>query len=291
VPVVRSEEKGNALVVHRKLQELLRLRQPSPVTTLDVSEVERRLWAAAVEWMAEWPAALMGTALAMRDGTWWVPSDRRRLMSESDSGLVYEKFAELRKEVGVLKAKKKDGVRFKVRSADELADRVRPVAERLGLLIYPVGVEGKGHVVEGGTLAEATITLRIRAIADGSHFDIQGFGLGADNQDKAGGKAGTYAWKTALVQALTAGGEKDTDDSDTPIAGGVKPQQRKAPAPQGVQQTTRAEVDSMVAEARAGRDLDKLRRALAMAGYLSEADQGELAVAIKAASAEIRGAA
>jgi hypothetical protein len=257
---------------------------------LVVSEVERRLWAAAVVWMADWPAALELTAQAMADGTWWVPSDARKLMAESETGKVYELFATLRAEVGVLKAKKKEGVRFKVRSADELADRVRPVAERLGLLIYPVGVEGKGHVVEGGTLAEAVVTLRIRAITDGSYFDIQGFGLGADNQDKAGGKAGTYAWKTALVQALTAGGEKDTDDSDTPIAGGVK---RKASVAMdtGVSKVTRGEVDSLVSEAQAGKDMDKLRKAIELAKGLPEAQAAEVAVAIRAAAGVIRGAA
>jgi hypothetical protein len=249
-----------------------------------VSQVERRMWAAAVEWMADWPAALEGTAQAMADGSWWTPVEDRQ-MAESETGDVYKLFAELRSEVGVLKAKKKDGVRFKVRSADELADKVRPVSDRLGLLIYPVGVVAKGHVVEGGTLAEATVTLRIKCIADGSYFDIVGFGLGADSQDKAGGKAGTYAWKTALVQALTAGGEKDTDDTDTPIKGGVQPQ-RKAIAPA----ITRDQVDAMVTSAREAKNMDKLREALKAAGGLGAEDQAAVAANIKEAGAEIRAA-
>jgi hypothetical protein len=240
------------------------------------------VWAAAVEWMEGDSAALFGAARAMKDGTWWGPSVLSR---SSDMGDVYKKFAELRDDVGVLKAKKKDGVRFKVRSADELADRIRPVAARLGLLIYPIGVVAKGHVVESGTLAEATVRLRIMAISDESYFDIEGFGLGADNQDKAGGKAGTYAWKTALVQALTAGGEKDTDDTDTPIAGGVKPVRPKvATQPQH----TRAEVMEAIEGAKRSKSIEQLKLALAVAGTLPEQDQAELAVIIRAASAEIR---
>jgi hypothetical protein len=128
----------------------------------------------------------------------------------------------LRAKVGVIKAKKKDGVKFKVRSAEDLADRLRAAASEVGLLIYPIHVSGKGYPVESGTLAEVNLTLRVQAVCDGSHIDIAGFGLGADSQDKAGGKAGTYAWKTALIQMLLAGGAEDTDDTDTPIKGGVR---------------------------------------------------------------------
>jgi hypothetical protein len=204
------------------------------------------------------------------------------------AGLVFKKFAEVRSEVGVLKAKKKDGVKFKVRSADELADRLRPELEAKGLLVYPVQVVGRGHVVDSGTLAEATVTLRVLCIEDGSYFDIQGFGLGADNQDKAGGKAGTYAWKTALVQALTAGGEKDTDDTDTPIQGGVRKPRPAGPATAPT--VTLEQVLGAIAEAEAGKSIERLKAAAAMAKGLGEADQAEVAGKLKAASAAIRGA-
>jgi hypothetical protein len=137
-------------------------------------------------------------------------------------GLVLGLLKQMREQVGTLKAKKKEGVKFKVRSLDELVDKVRPVANALGLLIYPVEAKGQGHVVEDGTLAEVQLRVRIQAIEDGSYVDVAGFGLGADGQDKAGGKAGSYAFKAALVQALLAGGAEDTDDTDTPISGGVR---------------------------------------------------------------------
>ena len=259
------------------------------MTTL-VGQAERRVWAAAVAWLADCPVALAAMAEAMADGTWWSQQGGRMAESEGTAD-VYKLFAELRSEVGVLKAKKKDGVRFKVRSADELADRVRPVADRLGLLIYPVSVSAKGHVVEGGTLAEATITLRVRALSDGSYFDITGFGLGADTQDKAGGKAGTYAWKTALVQALTAGGEKDTDDTDTPIQGGVQPKRAAAPAKpaSAVAAVSREAVEAAIAAAVTAKDMAQLRGALVMANGLDTAEQTAVAPLFKAAAAEIRG--
>lgn len=155
------------------------------------------------------------------------------MKADGTPGDVLGKFLELRKAVGVLKAKKKDGVRFKVRSADELVDRIRPLANELGLLIYPAAAHGTGEVVKdedggGGTYACVTVTTRIKALSDGTYIDVVGFGLGVDNQDKAGGKAGTYAMKTGLVQALLAGGAEDTDDTDTPLKGGPRKAAPKA---------------------------------------------------------------
>ena len=77
-------------------------------------------------------------------------------------GDVFGLIAKLRTQVGNIKARKKEGVKFKVRSADELSDKLREAAGELGLLIYPVKVEGKGFVVEDGTLAEVNMTLRDR---------------------------------------------------------------------------------------------------------------------------------
>lgn len=191
----------------------------------------------------------------------------------------------------MLKAKQKAGVKFKVRSADELVDKLRPVANELGLLIYPVAAQGKGHVVDNGTLAEVNLTIRIQAVEDGSYIDIAGFGLGADNQDKAGGKAGTYAFKAALVQALLAGGAEDTDDSDTPIAGGVRPRQARPGGSAGQPTVTREQVEGAIAEARAAKSMDKLKAALALAGGLPAEDQGPIAAKVKAAADEIKGAA
>lgn len=145
-------------------------------------------------------------------------------------GEVLGLYLKLRKTVGVLAARAKDGVRFKVRGAEELIDKIRDTANELGILIYPSAALGRGHVVDNGTLAEVQLQVMVQAVSDGSRIAIAGFGLGADQQDKAGGKAGTYAFKSALIMALLAMGKDqpknklpDTDDTDTAIPGGVKP--------------------------------------------------------------------
>ncbi len=154
---------------------------------------------------------------------WGIPVSNG--MIDGRPGAVLGLMKELRIRCGTLKATKKEGVRFMIRSLDRLVDLIRKPANDLGLLIYPAQAAGKGFVVEDGTLAECNLTVRIQAIEDGSYLDICGFGLGADNQDKAGGKAGSYAFKQALIQALLAGGADDTDDTDTPIKGGIRPKQ------------------------------------------------------------------
>jgi len=146
-------------------------------------------------------------------------------------GAILRLWAEARRAVGVVKAKKKEGVRFKVRSNEDLVDALRRACNELGILVYPRKSAGRGHVVEDGTLAEVDLSIVVQAVEDGSRLLFAGFGLGADNQDKAGGKAGTYAFKQALIQALLAGGADDTDDTDTPIKGGVKPKAARVKLP------------------------------------------------------------
>jgi hypothetical protein len=140
----------------------------------------------------------------------------------SKPGLVLGLWLQLRKRVGVVEAVQKKGMKFKTRSAEDLIDAVRPVANELGLLIYPTECKGSGFPVEDGTLAAVNLDIIVQAVEDGSAIKIAGFGLGADSQDKAGGKAGTYGFKQALLQGLLAAGADDTDDTDTPIKGGVR---------------------------------------------------------------------
>jgi hypothetical protein len=190
---------------------------------------------------------------------------------------VYGLLATLRKEVGNLKAKKKEGVKFKVRSAEDLNDKIRGVALDLGLLIYPVKAQGQAFVVEDGTMASVNLTLRIQAVSDQSYIDVESFGLGADNQDKAGGKANTYAWKSALIQTLLAGGAEDTDDTDTPIKGGVR-------AKTGKVKVTPADVQAALDKVT---DQDGFNAALALARNLSMDEQKGIADSFKAARARI----
>ena len=76
--------------------------------------------------------------------------------------------------------------------------------------------------VERGTACTTRSVVRIEA-EDGSYRDFVGTGQGADNQDKAGGKASTYAWKDALVKGLCL---PDADMVDTDDESDVVPVKR-----------------------------------------------------------------
>lgn len=157
-------------------------------------------------------------------------------------GAILGLWLQLRKQVGNVALKQKPGMKFKTRAATDTYDQVRAAADELGILIYPTEAKGEGKVIDSGTLCDVTLNIVCQAVSDGSSIVIAGYGLGADTQDKAGGKAGTYAFKQALIQACLAGGEKapkkdraitaDTDDEDEPIAGGVKPKSGKPTADQ-----------------------------------------------------------
>lgn len=165
-------------------------------------------------------------------------------------GKILKLWVDLRKQVGNVELKQKQGMKFKTRAATDTYDKVRAAADDLGILIYPHEGKGEGKVVESGTLCDVQLTIICQAIEDGSCIAIYGYGQGADTQDKAGGKAGTYAFKQALIQACLAGGEKtpkkdripDTDDDDAPIEGGVKPKSGK-PTPQAVRDALTAAQD------------------------------------------------
>lgn len=147
-------------------------------------------------------------------------------------GAILNLWRQLVAQTDALPRRDKPGVRFKVRDASELVDKLRVITNSLGILIYPgVATHGTGMVVEDGTLADVNMVVIAQAVEDGSMLGFGGYGQGSDTQDKAGGKAMTYAAKAILIQAAQLGGSKtakalgvhDTDDSSEPIKGGVKP--------------------------------------------------------------------
>lgn len=180
-------------------------------------------------------------------------------------GLVLKLWKELREKVGVIEAKRKPGMKFDTRSADDTFNKIRPIANELGLLIYPHEIIGHGEAVQGddikgfGTLASVNMVIYCQSVEDGSIIQIAGFGLGADSQDKAGGKACTYAFKAALLEALLAQGQPDTDDTDTPIRGGVKPLAKTKP--NGVSISV-ADVKGLLESARTPSDYTSAREML-----------------------------
>lgn len=119
----------------------------------------------------------------------------------------------LRKKIGGLKAEKKGGVMFPVKSAKDLMVKLRDAADELGMPMAgaPVDMKFQDRATDKGTIVSCKVTVRFMS-DDGSFVDFVGFGQGGDTQDKAGGKASTYAWKDALTKALSL---PDADMVDT----------------------------------------------------------------------------
>lgn len=140
--------------------------------------------------------------------------------------MIHSKLLALRKEIGHIAAKRAPGVPFPVKGAKDLAQKMAEALRDLNLLapvvhqdvtLMETPVELVGANKSGGprfaTLAHVKATVRIIA-EDGSFLDMVGSGHGADGDDKAGGKASTYAWKDAILKGLTIPDAEmaDTDD-------------------------------------------------------------------------------
>lgn len=213
---------------------------------------------------------------------------------------IREKLPELRKAVGNLKAEvKKGGPRFAIKSAKELMEKLRPALDELGMVDFPIAltggniplvpvVDGDGDVVGGeGTMAFLMVTVRIGA-PDGSYIDIVGAGHGADTQDKAGGKASTYAWKDAHIKGLDLPDDEmvDTDDEEKPIKGGIR---QAAPAKSKTEVAApKLTLDQAKAEIAAATSKAELSAAVKRAqASLSPEEQTQLADGYKAKKAEL----
>lgn len=195
-------------------------------------------------------------------------------------GRILQQWRELVARTDALPRREKKGVKFKVRDAAELVDKLRGITNSLGIIIYPgVATHGEGKVVEDGTLADVNMVLIAQSVEDGSMLAFGGYGQGSDSQDKAGGKAMTYAAKAILIQAAMLGGSKtakalgvvDTDDTDTPIKGGTRLKAEK---------TSLQSLRDQLAEVETEEDYNELRPTLLA---LTPEDQGKLKDAILAA--------
>ncbi len=167
---------------------------------------------------------------------------------------IHAGLRDLRRAVGSLAAKKQQGgPMFPVRSAKELMQKLAEALDELSLHAFPIAQEVTHfetdkipqNATSSGkpvfrTLVHVKATVRVGA-SDGSYIDVVGSGHGGDVDDKAGGKADTYAWKLALLKGLCVPEQDmpDTDDeapsatADGPKASGAgpKPHPVKAPAP------------------------------------------------------------
>lgn len=135
-------------------------------------------------------------------------------------GKIYTDLVKLRAKVGGLKAEKKDGVTYKVKSAAGLMAALRAGLDELKMVSYvanmvvtpitPVNIEG---TYKRPTRSECSVTAMVYVGSDdGSGVYMYGAGHGMDTDDKAEGKASTYAWKDALIKGL------NLPDADMPDA-------------------------------------------------------------------------
>lgn len=127
----------------------------------------------------------------------------------------------VRKLIGGLQAKKQaGGPQFAVKSGKELMFKLRDALDDLGYDAPVVESTGGDIPSEKGTCAFLTVTVELQC-PDGSFKRFKGSGHGADRDDKAGGKASTYAWKDALVKGLSL---PDAEMADSDDEAGVSPQ-------------------------------------------------------------------
>lgn len=76
-------------------------------------------------------------------------------------------------------------------------------------------VNSYGNKQKQSVFVEVVVTYKLTWAGDGSSIDIVGYGHGVDSQDKASGKAMTYALKNALLYSflVPTGAIDDTDNS------------------------------------------------------------------------------
>lgn len=148
---------------------------------------------------------------------------------------IHEDLIKLRRLVGGLKAEVRQGVSFKVKMGSALMEKIRSGADDLGMPMAgaPIKVDFTSERVptEKGidTLVTVATTLRFMS-GDGTYVDFVGLGQGGDKQDKAAGKAFSYAWKSAIIQALSLPDDDmlDTDMEEHPFG---KPEAKKVAKP------------------------------------------------------------
>ncbi|WP_294742113.1 ERF family protein [uncultured Exiguobacterium sp.] len=123
---------------------------------------------------------------------------------------IHQKMLEVMRQIQYLK--KDDTVAFKSTSYKGLSEEkvtstVRQAFLELGIVMYPIKQDS--HRV--GNLTTVNVTYRIANTEGDDYVDVVSTGEGADTQDKAAGKAMTYAYKYALLRTFAIPSGEDTD--------------------------------------------------------------------------------
>lgn len=151
-------------------------------------------------------------------------------MSVLDNGAgreqIFSDIVKLRQAIGGLVAEKRNGVSFPVKSAKDLMLKLRNAADDLGMPLAGAPIETTVVQIPDFKLYNKDaltchVVVKVRFMSsDGSYLDGVGSGHGSSNDDKAGGKASTYAWKDAVVKILSLPDDEmvDTDDVSIPVS-------------------------------------------------------------------------
>lgn len=149
---------------------------------------------------------------------------------------ILDDLIKLRESIGGLKSKKTEYITYPVKSAKDLMDKLRKGADDLGMICAGAVVKQEVVQLQGIEFYRAKLGKNVPGLgchcistvrfmsSDGSFFDFVGSGHGTSEDDKAGGKASTYAWKDAVVKALSLPDAEmvDTDDNSETIAKPIK---------------------------------------------------------------------
>ena len=123
---------------------------------------------------------------------------------------IHQKMLEVMRQIQYLK--KDDTVAFKSTSYKGLSEEkvtstVRQAFLELGMVMYPIKQDSN----RVGNLTTVDVTYRIANTESDDYVDVVSTGEGADTQDKAAGKAMTYAYKYALLRTFAIPSGEDTD--------------------------------------------------------------------------------
>lgn len=155
---------------------------------------------------------------------------------------LYRKIHAVMKEVEYLQ--KDDNVKaggefYKAITEEKVTSAVGKAMRKHGLIIYPIAIEERREDMEvvrssgkAGVdrLATVIVTYRIADVDSGESDSVVSVGTGVDTQDKASGKAQTYAYKYALLRtfAIPTGEDPDRVASDQVSPAPAKYETRKA---------------------------------------------------------------
>jgi hypothetical protein len=157
--------------------------------------------------------------------------------------MIHSKIRDLRLAIGSVKAEKTGGVLFPVRGAKQLFQKLAQACTDHDVVVSVIAQEihyedtskiPSNQTASGKPVFRTLVHVKatVRCIApDGSYIDFVGSGHGGDVDDKAGGKASTYAAKDALFKGLMIP-DADVIDTDDEQPSEPKPRGKAAKEPE-----------------------------------------------------------